>query len=165
MKRTLSTIAVAVLFLAMLTATSKKKRPPEHQPPSPRDVPPTAGWTRNEAGGVTFLSPPNAVVDRETMHVKMPSGVDVELRTLAINFDTERAAYKQDGEYTYGYLLDAPDAIVAVRWVPEPMGEFCEVSACSAGNKRCVYRAGLGDRVKLTTEECMAIVAMVRSVQ
>lgn len=175
--RSIYTAIVSAAFLSMLAATKKREKPPENHPtPSPRSVPSTTGWQRNEVAGLRFFTPPFATIVREqvtsaSIRVTMPS-ITVEFVSQTINFDSILSDYRAMGEYVYGFLLRAPDAIVAVRWDGKQIGEHCEVTACSApigegsaAPRLCVFHAGVDFDKKLSDEECMAVVAIARSIQ
>jgi hypothetical protein len=178
MKRIIYTVLVCAAFLTMLTATSKKHTRPPRDPVTAREAPATTDWTRNEVHGNVFLTPPGAVVDRDTS-----SASTIRMRIGGVELDfvhgvdstrdpVEVRRLHEKHPAVYGYFVEAPDAVVIVRWddsnqLPK-LDEYCEVIACSApiADKRFCTRAAYhpSKKAKLSHAQCMEVVTIARSI-
>jgi hypothetical protein len=156
---------VSALFLAMLAGTSKKPpdpRTPEQVVPQVT-VPSTTGWPTHTVAGVKLQAPPGVGVDGNiTVHMTVDVTFD---RATGDRTDIarEREWYLTRSTGFVGFMLDMPDALVALR--EDHDVRFCEVTACSS--RRLCTRAGLAlDGTKrLTYDECSQVIAIARSMQ
>ncbi|MBA3502625.1 MAG: hypothetical protein M4D80_32145 [Myxococcota bacterium] len=155
MKRIIYTVLASAAFLAMLTGTSKKRKPREAGSIPSLTIPATTGWARTEVAGIAFVTPPNATVTRaETLdgiRITLPSGFEVRFEAAPITLSSKHDFH----------MYHAPDAQIVLHEMSS--GDHCQTFACSSvpilGYPLCVTSA------PRTNEECTQIVAMVRSIQ
>ena len=156
MKRIIYTVLASVVFLAMLTATSRKRKPREAGSIPTLTIPATTGWARTEVAGIAFATPPNATITRaETLdgvRLTMPSGFEVRFEATAITTVSSKHEF---------HMYYAPDAQIVLMEMS--YGDQCQAIACSGvpilGSPLCVIAPAK------TNEECTQIVAMVRSIR
>jgi hypothetical protein len=106
--------------------------------------------------------------------VKMPSGYDLYFAEHkgkdTVDIVAEKRRYRLDTEKKIDLVYEADDAIVVNRIEDPPAGKYCEATACGriAGRPICASHAGAlreGQEVKkLTDVECLAVVAIARSI-
>jgi hypothetical protein len=106
--------------------------------------------------------------------VKMPSGYDLYFAEQkgkdTVDIVAEKRRYRLDTEKKIELVYEADDAIVVNRTEDPPAGKYCETTACGriAGRPICASHAGAlreGQEVKkLTDVECLAVVAIARSI-
>jgi hypothetical protein len=161
MKRTLLTVLACAAFLAMLTATSKK-RPPREAGSIPKitSIPETTGWARHEVAGIRFATPPSAVVTRgeqlAEIRIQVPGSFAFGFATQAIDIAQAKTVYEQDF-----LMYEAADAVLALSEMRS--GDDCRVVACST---KLVFGAPLCiDTYTDTNAACADIVAIARSIE
>lgn len=106
--------------------------------------------------------------------VKMPSGYDLYFGEHkgkdSVDIVAEKRRYRLDTEKKIELVYEADDAIVVNRAEDPPAGKYCEVTACGrlSGRPICASHAGAlraGQEIKkLTDVECLAVVAIARSI-
>lgn len=106
--------------------------------------------------------------------VKMPSGYDLYFAEHkgkdSVDIIAEKRRYRLDTEKKIELVYEADDAIVVNRTEDPPAGKYCEATACGriAGRPICASHAGAlraGQEIKkLTDTECLAVVAIARSI-
>ena len=106
--------------------------------------------------------------------VKMPSGDDLcfgeHTGTASVDIVAEKRRYRLDTEKKIELVYEADDAVVVNRSEEPPAGKYCEVTACGRleGRPICASHAGAlkaGTEIrKLTDVECLAVVAIARSI-
>lgn len=156
MKRIIYTVLACAAFLAMLTGTSKKKKPREAGSIPTLTIPATTGWARNEVAGIAFLSPANSMVMRaerlDGIVIRLASGYDVTFEPKPLVIDGPKHEF---------HMYYAPDARIVLN--ESAYEDSCQVNACSGvpvlGAPLCV------SATPKTNEECTQIVALVRSIQ
>jgi hypothetical protein len=186
--RTSLSIAVIAVFSIMLVGTSKVPVPtPEGGATAPSTsavVPSTTGWqdATVPAAKVALKIPVGAKTPADRagndpsmgpyFSVVMPSGYGVYIKQARKSDPVAetKTFYKTRARGTIDSVIDAPDAVVVNR-VEGAAGAYCEVTACSAvtaGKPMCVEMAGAvvsSTITKLTPDECLDVVAMVRSIK
>lgn len=106
--------------------------------------------------------------------VKMPSGYDLYFAEQkgkdTVDIVAEKRRYRLDTEKKIELVYEADDAIVVNRTEDPPAGKYCETTACGRlqGRPICASHAGAlrtgQDIKKLTDVECLAVVAIARSI-
>ena len=106
--------------------------------------------------------------------VKMPSGYDLFFGEHkgkdSVDIVAEKRRYRLDTEKKIELVYEADDAVVVNRSEEPPAGKYCEVTACGRleGRPICASHAGAlkaGTEIrKLTDVECLAVVAIARSI-
>jgi hypothetical protein len=161
MKRTLFTVAACAAFLAMLTATSKKREPREAGSiPKITSIPETTGWNRHEVAGIRFATPPNAIVTRgeqlAEIRIELTNSRPFGFATQAIDIAQAKTAYEKDF-----LMYEAADAYLALSDTRN--GDDCHVVACSTkpifGSPLCI------NTFTDTNAGCIDIVAIARSIE
>jgi hypothetical protein len=150
--------------------------------------PPTDDWTETKvsAAKLSVKIPKGASVPDDKagvddkfagsyFRVKMPSGYDLffseQHATQAVDIAAEKRRYQLDTEKKIELVYEAADAVVVNRKEDPPTGKYCEVTACGrvAGRPICASHAGVlkegQEIVKLTDVECLAVVAIARSIK
>lgn len=107
--------------------------------------------------------------------VKMPSGYDLFFGEHkgkdSVDIVAEKRRYRLDSEKKIELVYEADDAVVVNRSGDPPAGKYCEVTACGRleGRPICASHAGAlkagPDVRKLTEVECLAVVAIARSIK
>lgn len=155
------------------------------EPAKPQAVPSTDGWTESTPpdAGVTLKLPPGASIVRSGndtsfagryVAVKMPSGYEVSFQQQSgapVDLVEQKRWYRNDASGFVGFVLEASDTLIAHRNEGPPVGEYWEVTTCSApidGKPLCTSSAGAlvdGTKVtKMTNDEVVAVVAIARSI-
>ena len=106
--------------------------------------------------------------------VKMPSGYDLFFAEHkgkdSVDIVAEKRRYRLDTTKSIELVYEADDAIVVNRSEDPPAGKYCEATACGRLNGRpiCASHAGAlragQDVKKLSEVECLAVVAIARSI-
>jgi len=106
--------------------------------------------------------------------VKMPSGYDLYFGEQkgkdTVDIVAEKRRYRLDSDKKIQLVYEADDAIVVNRTEDPPAGTYCEATACGRiqGRPICASHAGAlkdGQEIrKLTDVECLAVVAIARSI-
>lgn len=106
--------------------------------------------------------------------IKMPGGYDLYFAEHhgkePVDIVAEKRRYQLDTQKKIQLVYEAEDAIVVNRTEDPPAGRYCETTACGkiSGRPICASHAGAlndGQEVrKLTDVECLAVVAIARSI-
>jgi len=159
-KRTLYTVLASAVFLAMLTATKKRRKPREAGSIPKLTIPSTTGWASHEVAGIRFVTPPNATVTRAdqlpAIRIQLASGKELAFSPTAIDIPARRSSWSTDF-----VMFDAPDAAIVLHELGS--GDECQALACSSvpvlGSPLCI------DGFSRNNDECTQVVAIARSIQ
>ena len=157
MKRIIYTVLASALFLAMLTGTSKKRKPREAGSIPALTIPATTGWARHEVAGIAFFAPPDSVVERgetlDAVRIRLASAFEVRFEATASDIASNP---KHDFHMYY-----APDAQITLHEMS--YGDQCQTLACTSvpimGSPLCV------NAMAKSNDECAQVVALVRSIR
>ena len=107
--------------------------------------------------------------------VLMPSGYDVYFAehhgTTPVDIAAAKRFYRSKARGKVAFRFEADDAVVVHRVEPPPAGTYCEVIACGQLGGKPICVSGDGARIegtevkKLTEDECLAVVAIARSIR
>jgi hypothetical protein len=151
-------------------------------------IPATDTWTRTEVptAGLTLRLPPGARVDQERsgndpgasgryVDVVMGPGLEFQFcdgcSAPAISIEESRSFYAERAIGFEGYTYEADDALVAQRKDPAPVGSYCETVVCAKQltkpicGEATAFEDEHGAVTKLSEEQCLAVVAIGRSLE
>ncbi len=157
MKRIIYTVLACAAFLAMLTGTSKKRKPREAGSIPSLTIPTTTGWTRHEVAGISFLAPPSSIVETanrlDAVRIRLASSFEV-------NFLAAASDISQNPKHDF-HMYYAPDAQILLQEMS--YGDQCQAIACTTvaimGSPLCV------NAMASSNDECTQVVALVRSIR